>query len=121
MIGKVYISVLPYYDVATKTTKFKGRPCLIIGQADIGDYIILPISTIPDKTKVNPYYDIFLDKAIFTFLNKDSYLRTHKQTVINIAHLKQEISDFKKLYEEAYLEVLAKVNIFQEDMIEKAL
>lgn len=46
MIGKAYKSRVPYYDRVSRTQKFKSRPCLIIGQAHAGDYVILPISSI---------------------------------------------------------------------------
>lgn len=121
MIGKAYKSRVPYYDRISKTQKFKSRPCLIIGQADSGDYVILPISSISDKSKVDPVYDMPLDKATYTFLNKDSYLRTHKQTVVNIASLRDQLSDFKASYEETYLEALIKVEQFQKQLITDAL
>ena len=121
MIGKAYKSRVTYYDRASKSQKFKSRPCLIIGQADAGDYVILPISSIPDKTKVDPVYDIPLDCSVFTFLRNDSYLRTHKQTVVNIGSLKDQLSDFKSTYEETYIEALTKVEEFQNQMISKAL
>lgn len=121
MIGKAYKSRVPYYDRVTRTQKFKSRPCLIIGQADSGDYVVLPISSIPDKSKVDSVYDIPLDKSIYTFLNKDSYLRTHKQTVVNIASLKDQLSDFKTSYEETYLKALIMVEEFQKQLITNAL
>lgn len=121
MIGKAYKSRIPYYDRVSKTQKFKSRPCLIIGQADLGDYVILPISSVSDKSKVDPVYDIPLDKSVFTFLNKDSYLRTHKQTVVNISSLKDQLSDFKASYEETYVDALLRVEKFQEQLIKNAL
>lgn len=121
MIGKAYKSRVPYYDRTTGTQKFKSRPCLIIGQADIGDYVILPISTISDKSKIHPIYDIPLKQATYSFLNKDSFLRTHKQTVVNIASLRDELADFKSVYEETYVEALSKVEAFQKQLILNAL
>lgn len=67
MIGKAYTSSVPYYDRQEKRQKFKSRPCLIIGQADPGDYVILPISSVSDKSKIDPVYDIPLNCSIFTF------------------------------------------------------
>ena len=121
MIGKAYKSRVPYYDQISRTQKFKSRPCLIIGQADAGDYVVLPISSISDKSRIDPIYDISLDKSIFTFLNKDSYLRTHKQTIVNIASLKDQLADFKASYEETYIEALEKVEQFQKQLIANAL
>lgn len=121
MIGKAYKSMVPYYDSVTKRRKFKSRPCLIIGKADEGDYVVLPISTISDRTKVDSFYDIPLDKTTYTFLNRDSYLRTHKQTIVNVASLKDQLSDFKCTYEETYLDVLSKVEEFQKNLINVAI
>ena len=121
MIGMAYKSRVPYYDRVSRTQKFKSRPCLVIGQADSGDYVILPISTISDQSKIDLTYDIPLDQATFTFLNKDSYLRTHKQTVVNIASLKDQLADFKASYEGTYLEALEKVERFQKQLIMNAL
>lgn len=121
MIGQAYKSMVPYYDSVTRQRKFKSRPCLIIGKADASDYVVLPISTIPDKTKVNLSYDIPLDKTTYTFLNKDSYLRTHKQTIVNVASLKDQLSDFQGDYEETYLDALSKVEDFQKKLIDAAI
>lgn len=121
MIGKAYKSMVPYYDRISRSQKFKSRPCLIIGRADSGDYVILPISKISDKSKVDAVYDIPLDKSVYTFLNCDSYLRTHKQTVVNIASLKDQLSDFRAEYEETYVEALRKVENFQKQLIRNAL
>lgn len=121
MIGKAYKSRVPYYDRVSRTQKFKSRPCLIIGQAHAGDYVILPISSISDRSKVDPTYDIPLDCTVFTFLKNNSYLRTHKQTVLNIGSLKDQLTDFQSTYEETYIEALVKVEEFQKQMISKAL
>lgn len=121
MIGKAYKSIVPYYDRVSRMQKFKSRPCLIIGQADTGDYVILPISSVSDESRIDPKYDIPLRKAIFTFLDKDSYLRTHKQTVVNILSLKGPIANFKALYEDTYLEALLNVEEFQKRLIADAL
>ena len=121
MIGKAYKSLVPYYDRITNKQKFKSRPCLVIGEADSGDFVVLPISSVSDKSKVHPKYDMPLDIANFTFLTKSSYLRTHKQTVVNIANLKDQLSDFRTDYEDAYLDALALVEEFQRQMISDAM
>ncbi len=94
---------------------------MIMGQSVSGDYVVLPISTIPVKSKVNPVYDIPLDMATYSFLNSDSYLRTHKQTVVNIASLKDQLSDFKVSYADTYCEALIKVQQFQDQLILDAI
>jgi len=121
MIGKAYKSLVPYFDKRTNKNSFKGRPCLIIGKADASDYVVLPISTIPDKTKIDPNFDIPLDKSIYTFLNQDSYLRTHKQTIVNTASLRDQLADFKVSYEETYIEAMLKFEEFNKNLIANAL
>lgn len=121
MIGKAYKSLLPYYDMQTRSTRFKSRPCLVIGQADVGDYVILPISSINDKRRVHPEYDIELDNSEYSFLNKTSFVRTHKQTTLNKTMIRDMLCDFRSDYEEKYSEILSKVEEFQNDMIKNAL
>ena len=121
MIGKVYISTFPFFDRKTQTNSFKSRPCLIIGKADEGDFVVLPISSINDKSKVDPVYDIPLKNSAIKFLDKDCYLRTHKQTTINLSHLRYSIGDLKADYNETYLEALSLVEEFQKKLLENAL
>ena len=121
MIGKVYKALIPFYNVVTKKQSHKGRPCLIIGKADSSDYVILPISKINDKTKVDSYYDIPLDKTTYKFLSSDSYLRTHKQTIVNLATLRGPIADFKTDYEATYIDVISKVEEFQKKIVDNAI
>jgi len=121
MIGKAYTCRLPYYDRISETQRFKSRPCLVIGQADEGDYVILPISSVTDRRRIDLRYDIPLNKSRFSFVDKDCFLRTHKQTVANVASLTREIADFKSLYPETYLLALEKVEEFQNKMIKRAL
>jgi len=121
MIGKVYKALIPYYDKVKGKNTFKGRPCLVIGKADAGDYVILPISSIKDRKRVDSYYDIPLDKTICTFLTGDSFLRTHKQTVVNVSTLRGPIADFKVDYEELYVDAISKVEEFQKKLVDKAI
>lgn len=46
MVGKVYLSVVEYYDSKTKITRKKGRPVLVVAGPRNNDYTVLPISTI---------------------------------------------------------------------------
>lgn len=49
MIGKAYWATFKYYDSSLHKMAFKKRPVLIIGKADERDYVILPISRVPEK------------------------------------------------------------------------
>lgn len=102
---------------------FKTRPVLIIGKADSSDFVVLPISRITNSTKIDMDYDIPLNVEEFPLikLTQKSYIRTHKQSIVNFVELSKEIVDFKKEYKNKYLEVLEKVNNFQSNMLKNAL
>ena len=54
-VGKIYPSVLQFYDVKTKSQRNKSRPLLIIAEP-IGkdtEYTVLPVSTNLNR----PFYD----------------------------------------------------------------
>ena len=50
-----------YYDKTKQKMSFKGRPVLIIGEADKNDYNVLPVSRVTDKKYLDPFYDIPID------------------------------------------------------------
>ena len=123
MIGKAYVATFPFYNNQIHQMQFKNRPVLIIGQADSSDYIVLPISRITNSVNIDPYYDhmITIQTTPLMNLKQTSYIRTHKQTVINIASLTKMIVDFRQEYSDIYMEVLAKVEEFQKNVIDSAL
>ena len=98
---------------------FKNRPVLIIGQADDRDFVVLPISTVSKKEFLDAVYDVRISPTNFQAMNlkQDSYIRTHKQTVINQTEISYDIVDFKKLYPDKFSKILDKVRDFQEKMI----
>jgi len=53
-------------------------------------------------------------------LKATSYIRTHKQTVINAGEFSDCIVDFKEVYQDAYISVMALVEEFQQNLINKA-
>jgi hypothetical protein len=112
MIGKVCTSVAPYYDTATNSMKFKSRPVLIIGTPDSGDYAVLPISRVTKSQYIDPDYDFPIDPAQFPLLHLTSmsYIRIHKQTVVNQASINQTLGYLKVDYEDTYLAVLEKLD-----------
>lgn len=123
MIGKAYVSVFPFYDMNLKQMRFKKRPVLIIGQADSKDYVVLPISRVTNQNHIDNYYDIKLEPADFPLMNltQKSFVRTHKQMVINLGELVKEILDFRLEYEEVYLTILTRVEEFQKTLITNAM
>ena len=123
MIGKAYWATLKYFNSSLHKMAFKKRPVLIIGQADARDYIVLPISRVTKKEHLDLYYDFEMTVPEYSALSlkETSYIRTHKQTVINEGELADCIADFKEAYPDAYLSVLALVEEFQKNLVHKAL
>ena len=122
MIGKAYVSVFQYYDNKTHKMAFKKRPVLIVGKSDSADYFILPISRITNKQHLDSYYDVEIKKQEFPLmnLNADSYIRTHKQSVIHDGELTQYIVDFKSEYNDTYKNVIERMKEFQDSIIKNA-
>ena len=65
-----------------------------------------------DKIQVSNYPKLSLKTT--------SYIRTHKQSVVNVGELADENADFRNEYSNAYIEVIALVEEFQKQLIEKA-
>ena len=123
MIGKIYSSVIPFYDSVQMKNAYKKRPVLIIGGPRNNDYTVLPISTITKKQNLDLDYDIEISPQKYPLLNlnKVSYIRTHKQTTVHKASLTTQISDLKKEYEDLYLNVLEKLEDFNSKIMNDAL
>ena len=123
MIGKIYSSVIPYYDRAKQTNSYKKRPVLIISGPRNNDYTVLPISTITNKVNLDLEFDIELNPIDVPelHLNKISYVRTHKQTTVHRASLTSEIGDIKREYEDIYLKILEKLEEYNKKVMSDAL
>ena len=123
MIGKAYVSVFPFFDIKTNRQSYKSRPVLIIGQADITDYVVLPISRVTNRSHLDSYYDVEVkpDNVPLMRLKETSYIRTHKQTIANEGSLTKEIVNFRKEYEELYLTIISRVEEFHKKIIENAI
>ncbi|MBR0518690.1 type II toxin-antitoxin system PemK/MazF family toxin [bacterium] len=123
MIGEIRKVIVPFYDLINNKMSFKSRPALIIAKADNEDFIILPISTITRKNNRDLEYDIEIEPTKYPKLNlqKISYVRTHKQTVIYIAEIGNFIGDLKSNYAELFLEILEKREKFSQSITEQAL
>lgn len=123
MIGKAYWAIFKFYDNSLHKMAFKKRPVLIIGQADDKDYIVLPISRVTQKEYLDSHYDFELQVSEYPVLSLKavSYIRTHKQTVINKGELVDCIADFRNEYSDAYISVLALVEDFQKKLVDEAL
>lgn len=117
MIGKICISTTPYYDNMTHKQRFKKRPVLIIGQADSSDYNVLPISRVTNSKNLDPNYDIKVDPIVYPNLklNALSYIRVHKQTVLNYASL-NSIADLKYDYPQLFQKVIDKLKEYNNEL-----
>ena len=100
MIGKAYVSTFKFYNNRSHRMDFKSRPVLIVDQADTTDYVILPISRITNSANIDSYYDVKITQQSVPLMNltQTSYIRAHKQSVVNAGELTKEIVDFKEEY-----------------------
>jgi hypothetical protein len=102
---------------------FKNRPVLIVGKADSSDYVILPISRVTNQSNLDSYYDIAINPGDVPQMNlkQRSYIRAHKQSVVHLGELTKEIVDFRKEYQDIYIDVILKMEEFQKNLIISAL
>ena len=125
MIGKIVRCLTQYYDVRSQRILIKSRPALVLKSPENDDYVVLPISTIPNRVNVNPIYDIEIDPLKFPKINltRLSYIRTHRMVSIPIQQIDSSviIGDLRLDYEEVFLEIMEKVEQFHNEMMEGML
>lgn len=124
MIGKVCYSLMPYFNAAAKTNAFKSRPVLIIGVADSGDYNVLPLSRVTNSRMIDKDYDVPVSPAAYPKLNltAQSYVRVHKQTVVNKNSIStKNMSDMKTDYPDLFIDILSKLEDYNKKLLESAL
>ncbi|MBO5163887.1 MAG: type II toxin-antitoxin system PemK/MazF family toxin [Ruminococcus sp.] len=120
MTAEIRVIVTQYYDRKLNKMKHKARPGLILKEIN-GDYAVIPVSTIPDKRRVDPYYDIPVTTRDYPKLNlsQDSYIRTNKQTVVNQAQIGGKISDLHAEYPDLFSQVIDKIEEFNDSIIKE--
>lgn len=123
MKGKAYWATFKYFDSRSHEMAFKKRPVLVIGEADKKDWVVLPISRVTRKEFLDSHYDFEIDVSDYPKLSlkEKSYVRTHKQAVLNEGELSSCIVDFRNEYQEAYIEIIALMEEFQKNLVDKAL
>lgn len=123
MIGKMYWAIFKYYDTMKHKMAFKKRPVLIIGKVDQKDYVALPVSRVTQREHLDLHYDFEMQSKNHPTLSlwATSYIRTHKQTIVNDGELADRIADFKEEYPDAYISVIALVEEFQKELINRAI
>lgn len=119
MIGKVYLSVVDFYSRKLQAVSKKARPVLIVGGPNENDYIVLPISTITRRENLNPCYDILISPEQRTILNlpRECFIRTHKQMTVHSASLLKLKGDMKSDIPDLYLDAVAMMEKFQEEIV----
>lgn len=123
MIGEIRKAILPFYDQNAQRMAFKSRPVLILAQADTKDYVTLPISSVTRRQNLHTVYDIEVDPTQYPKLNltKRSYVRTHKQTITNLASFRDIYANLKQEYPGLFLDILSTWESFQADVSSQAL
>ena len=116
MIGKIYASMVEFYDVRNQKTSIKARPVLILSDMRNNDFTVLPISTISKPQNIDIEYDIELNPQIYQKinLNKVSYISTHKRVYLHQANIDKTkiLGDIKSNYPDLFLEILEKMEKF---------
>ena len=131
-IGKICKTLTRFKNPRTGKTGFKSRPCLVIGvekkDSNISsvDYTVLPISKISKRENINDHYDHEVEKISYPDLNlteNTSYIRTHKQTVINGRDMITDsfISDVKSEYPDLFSDVMSKFNNWNTKLYEDSM
>ena len=124
MIGKIFPSFFPYKDKGE--VKHKSRPVLIIAVPTHPDteYTVLPVASISRREFLNFEFDVNLKVGDHPKISitRDSYIRTHKQTVIYKTKIDFQkcMGNLKIDYPEKFDEVLEKLCEFETKIIEYA-
>lgn len=123
MIGWYCIATFPYYNSRTNRNEFKERPILVIGQADNTDFVTLPISKVSHRENVDIEYDVAIPISDYPLMNLrfDSFIRTHKQTITNKSSIIRQVVNVKEEYQDLWLDILSKVEIFQRNLTNTGL
>ena len=123
LIGSIYLSKFPYYDLNTRSGSFKSRPVLIIeveNQFGLSDVTALPLSRIKDESRIIKEYDVKIQKKDYPDLKlkfDPSYIRASKIATINTKDLaKTPLVDLKKLYPSLYETVIENVKDYVNKM-----
>ncbi len=124
-VGKIRKVRTPFYNTNTQKKGFKSRPGLVLSQvsATDNDLVIMPISKVQYTQNVSAEYDIKMTQVDYPNLNLscDSYLRTHKTCVVNIADTIDCIADMKAEYPDLFVLALENYESFSKKVIDKAL
>lgn len=110
-IGYLYLSKMPFYNISINSLDFKNRPILVIGRSDESDFVALPVSSVSNPLNRDSIYDIEMNLPTVK-TTKQSFIRTHKQTIVNQGAIYKEIENIKGIYQDFYAEIILKVKQF---------
>ena len=122
MLGWICSSTTPYYDTKTGRNAFKQRPVLVISELISNDYTVLPISTVSKRENLHFFYDIKVEPMLYPRLrlNKESFIRAHKQTTVHRAAVVRKISNLKTEYPDLYSLVLERLSEYNTNLVSNA-
>ena len=124
-VGIIRKVITPFYNANTQKKEFKSRPGLVLTQvsATDNDLVIMPISKVQYTRNVSAEYNMKMTQVDYPNLNLscDSYLRTHKTCVVNIADTIGCIADMKAEYPDLFLLALENYENFSKEVVDGAL
>ncbi len=126
-INCITLSRYPYFDVKSQKKSFKVRPVLIIGFEKDSfpcDINVLPVSSIQSSKHRHNEYDkqipVDILNQLGTVLNKTSYIRVHKQSVVSSNDIVNNIGpiNLKDISQEFYDEIIEAHKKFYNELFE---
>lgn len=126
-IGKIYPSYFRFYDKQIKKISIKSRPVLIVGDPGSAidtEYVVLPVSPLINQAHYQKDYDVLLKKEKLnrSNLNRNSYVRTHKRTVMYKAEIDftKCIVDLKNDNDNIFKEIICKMEKYDKKLADLA-
>ncbi|WOS96680.1 hypothetical protein [Nosocomiicoccus massiliensis] len=126
-INCITLSRYPYFDVKSQKKSFKVRPVLIIGFEKDSfpcDINVLPVSSIQSSKHRHNEYDkqipVDILNQLGTVLNKTSYIRVHKQSVVSSNDIVNNIGpiNLKDISQKFYDEIIEAHKKFYDELFE---
>ena len=124
-VGRIYNSIIPYFDKVSKRTKLKARPCLILSEPEFDhEYMIVPVSTMMEPKYRDEDYDIYIDVSKYPKLNfhHNCYIRCSKQTLTYEQSIDFDtcLGNLKDDYPEVFIDVIERVYRANKERLKQA-
>lgn len=126
LVNTVVKSRMHYYDIKTKSVRFKVRPILIIAierNYFHTDLTVLPISSVSNKKNIDSKFDISIGKIecpTLRYITRDyCFVRTHKPYTINSNSLftDSNLDNLKVLYPHKFEQISLAWSEFSETLL----